>query len=94
MANRVDCIRKSDRHNPWERITHLAGTRDDNGLRWRVTQEECIAHIEDGVVFYMAVNAFQRVRLIVAWSAQGNKYVKTESDGEQPNNLLSLPECP
>jgi len=24
----------------------------------------------------------------------GNKYLKTVADGEQPNNLLSLPECP
>ncbi|WP_428792364.1 DUF3892 domain-containing protein [Vibrio splendidus] len=23
-----------------------------------------------------------------------NVYLKTENDGEQPNNLLSLPECP
>ncbi|MDD3927909.1 MAG: DUF3892 domain-containing protein, partial [bacterium] len=27
-------------------------------------------------------------------SASGNKYLKTQNDGEQPNNLLSLPECP
>jgi hypothetical protein len=23
----------------------------------------------------------------------GNKYLKTTSDGDQPNNLLALPEC-
>jgi hypothetical protein len=31
---------------------------------------------------------------VVARAASGHKYLKTESDGEQPNNLLSLPECP
>ncbi|HFR4624887.1 DUF3892 domain-containing protein [Klebsiella pneumoniae] len=31
--------------------------------------------------------------MIVAVSASGNKYLKTQNDGEQPNNLLSLPEC-
>nr|WP_301538770.1 DUF3892 domain-containing protein [Klebsiella pneumoniae] len=31
--------------------------------------------------------------VIVAVSASGNKYLKTQNDGEQPNNLLSLPEC-
>ncbi|MDD5382312.1 MAG: DUF3892 domain-containing protein, partial [Candidatus Margulisbacteria bacterium] len=24
----------------------------------------------------------------------GRKYLKTEADGEAPNNLLSLPTCP
>ena len=31
---------------------------------------------------------------VVAVSRFGNKYIKTEADGDQPNNLLSLPECP
>nr|WP_269474859.1 DUF3892 domain-containing protein [Serratia ureilytica] len=34
------------------------------------------------------------VWVIVSNSAAGNKYLKTQNDGEQPNNLLSLPECP
>ncbi|WP_257214308.1 DUF3892 domain-containing protein [Serratia marcescens] len=32
--------------------------------------------------------------MIVSNSAAGNKYLKTQNDGEQPNNLLSLPEWP
>lgn len=43
--------------------------------------------------FYVMVN-FREVDVIVAKSAQGNLYIKTEADGEHPNNLLSLPECP
>jgi hypothetical protein len=34
------------------------------------------------------------VDVIVSKSAAGHKYLKTKNDGEQPNNLLSLPECP
>jgi hypothetical protein len=34
------------------------------------------------------------VWVIVAVSRLGHKYLKTEADGEQPDNLLSLPECP
>lgn len=34
------------------------------------------------------------VWLVVAVSRNGNKYVKTQNDGDQPNNLLKLPECP
>lgn len=32
-------------------------------------------------------------KVIVSVSRFGNKYLKTENDGETPDNLLSLPEC-
>jgi hypothetical protein len=32
--------------------------------------------------------------VIIAVSPFGNRYLKTEADGEHPNNLLALPECP
>lgn len=92
MANRVTCINKSDRDNPYERLLRLGGTRDDNGNRWSCSQKECIAHIEGGVTFYVERGG-SKVYLMVAESPYGNKYVKTEADGEEPNNLLSLPEC-
>ncbi len=31
--------------------------------------------------------------VVVAVSRFDHKYIKTEADGEQPDNLLSLPEC-
>jgi hypothetical protein len=37
--------------------------------------------------------AGDRVSVIVATSRFGNKYLKTTADGDQPNNLLSLPTC-
>ena len=41
-----------------------------------------------------AVKAGSRiVDVIVAVSRYGNKYLKTVSDGDHPNNLLSLYEC-
>lgn len=43
--------------------------------------------------FYVSVQN-RPVKVIVAVSKYGNKYLKTEADGEEPNNLLSLPECP
>ena len=91
--NRVDCINKTDRQSAWERIHRLGGTRDDNGERWSCSQQECVAYIEKGVQFYVERPAGHRTKLIVATSRFGNKYVKTERDGEQPDNLLSLPEC-
>jgi hypothetical protein len=62
--------------------------------RWKLTQQEAIYAIETGAWrFYVSVGG-STVWVIVATSGSGNKYLKTQNDGEQPNNLLSLPECP
>ena len=90
--NRVTCINKDDRNNPYERITHLGGTNSRGG-RWKRTQKEVISMIDAGThSFYVSVDG-DRVNLVTAVSPHGNKYVKTEADGDKPNNLLSLPEC-
>ena len=87
----IKCINKSDRYNPHERITHVGGVTDG---RWRITQEDAIQLIENKTWRFYVKVIDKPVWIVVAISQYGNKYLKTEADGTQPNNLLSLPECP
>lgn len=89
----VRCVNKSDRYNPHERILFIGGI-NPNGTRWKLSQEEAINGIESGKWSFYVSRGGYTVDVIVAVSRYGNKYLKTEADGESPDNLLSLPECP
>jgi len=92
MEVEIQCINKSDRLNPHERILYVGGVH--GGSRWRMSQEDAIKGIEAGTYSFHVSRGGRTARVIVAKSAYGHKYIKTEADGEQPDNLLSLPECP
>lgn len=87
----IMCVTKSDRYNPHERITHVGGYTDRS---WMITQEQAIRLIESGQWRFYVTSGRNRVWVVVAVSRFGNKYLKTEADGEHPNNLLSLSACP
>jgi len=88
----VKCINKSNRMNPHERITNIGGV-DGNGTNWKIPQESAIAGIESGKWSFFVNRGGSIADVIVATSQYGHKYLKTKSDGEQPDNLLSLLEC-
>jgi hypothetical protein len=87
----IRCISKRERSNPHERIQNVGG--NDNGTAWKITQETAIQGIESGKwKFYVSVGTHS-VWVVIA-THKGHKYLKTQSDGYSPDNLLSLPECP
>jgi hypothetical protein len=83
----VTCISKTDRSSAHERIENIGG------YHWKHSQDDAINFIEGGVYSYYVRRGEYEARVVVA-TRLGHKYLKTEDDGEQPDNLLSLPECP
>ena len=89
----IRCINKTDRMNPHERIRNVGGV-NPNGQGWKLTLDEAIAGIKKRKYKFWVSVAGKSVDVIIARSAAGHEYLKTVADGEQPNNLLSLSECP
>ena len=96
MADRVkvECIKKTNRQSHWERISHIGG-QNPNGTRWQLTEQQAIDGIEAKKwEFYVEVPGNPAVDVVIAKGPGDRKYLKTKPDGDIPNNLLSLPECP
>lgn len=88
----IKCIKKNNRTDPHERIHGVGGT-NSNGANWYLTTAQAIEGIETGKWnFYTSVGG-KSVWVVIA-THNGHKYLKTQADGAQTNNLLSLPECP
>lgn len=89
----ITCINKSDRMDAHRRITNVGG-RNTDGTRWLLAEAAAIGGIEaDRWSFFVERPAGHRVDVVIA-TRLGAKYLKTTADGEQPDNLLALPECP
>lgn len=91
-SHQVLCINKSNRYSTHERITHIGGANTD-GSKWRLAQPDAINGIETGKWKFFVSRNGSTAWVVVAISRLGHKYLKTQADGEEPNNLLSLPEC-
>jgi len=90
-THKVTCI-TPDGSDPDQRIDAIGGVTD--GKRWRVVIDEAITGIETGKwKFWTATDKGKSVWVIVA-QRNGRKYLKTEADGLEPNNLLALDTCP
>ena len=87
----VRCINKSNNLDPHKRVINIGGM--DSGTHWKRSQRGAITDIELGVYNYFVIVAGRHIKLEVATSSSGDKYLKINSDYEQPNSLLSLPEC-
>ncbi len=89
----IQCINKSDRKNAHERIRNVGGINPD-GTPWKLSEDKAIAGIKNGTWRFWTQGGGKSVWVVIAKSSQGHEYLKTEPDGDIPDNLLSLPECP
>ena len=88
----IQCINKSNRQSPHERIQFIGGLNGD-GSRRKMSLSSAVQSIKDAKYSFFVNVGGKPVDVIIAKHA-GFEYLKTENDGDQPNNLLSLPECP
>lgn len=90
MRYRIFCTTPDPHH---ERIASI-GCVETSGTKHTFTEAEAIGLIErKQASFYVERPDGHRVEVIVEKSPEGHKFLKTEADGEKPNNLLSLPHC-
>lgn len=86
LERQITCINKTDRFSAHERIRAVGGSWGKEEQQTVIRQIEAKTHS-----YYVSKNG-HKVYVKVS-SNGGNKYIKTENDDLQPNNLLSLPEC-
>ena len=86
MNRQVTCVTKPDRPGPHERIQAIGGSG------WKHSEDDAIRWIKAGTESYYLQSGGATVRVIIA-TRLGREYLKTEPDGERPDNLLALPEC-
>jgi hypothetical protein len=94
MAARIEVIfvKKQDSDNPNERIITIGGV-NNNDTRWRLTQDQAIRGIEDGLYSFYVDEDGQAIDVVVGVH-DGKKYLKAGTNGTGKDHLLELPEIP
>lgn len=91
MAIEITHVGKTGHCEPYNAIDRIGGTHPD-GKQWRLSQQDAIGVIErKELSFY--IRAGGRIARVVLAEHAGHKYIKTENDGVNPDDLLALPGC-
>ncbi len=86
---RITCVNKDDRQNPYERIKYV-GLYGEPG---KFTQQQIVKWIDSNQHRFYVLQGGRSVNVVTATSRFGHRYIKTETDYQEQNNLLLLPEC-
>lgn len=96
MAIRITCINKDNGYheNPNLAITDLGWINEETKKTGKHTRLQIYNWIKDeNGKAYVTDSNNNEVKVIIAETNNGTKYLKTEADNSTKNNLLSLPEC-
>jgi hypothetical protein len=88
----IRCVNRTGRTSADDRIHHVGGINAD-GSRWKLTEDQAIAGIKDGRRRFWTSGDGKRIWVVIAKYGEGREFLKTETDGVQPDKLLALPEC-
>jgi hypothetical protein len=89
----VSCINKSARSEFHQRIWNLGGQNSDGSV-WKLSESEAIAGIDARRwSFFVERAPGDDVDVVIA-SRLSARYLETTADGDSPDVLLALPECP
>jgi hypothetical protein len=86
----VKWIDKSDQPEPHQCIRYIGG--ESKELQWKHTQRQAVESIECGRFVYYVEKDTRVLRMDVAQTDDGNKYLKI--DGGSAKLLLTLPPMP
>lgn len=77
-----------------DRDRRIEGLGGPGGGGWYRDIDQLIAWIESGAYQFWTVDTAGNSVWIEVKERNRRKYLKTTSDGVEPNNLLALPHCP
>jgi hypothetical protein len=87
---RVSCTQKREKH---EHIVSLGCYGPGNTFH-NFSEAEVISRIEKREDTFYSERPDGHVAEIIVETREGEKFLKTKPDGEKPNNLDWLPDCP
>ena len=86
---RVNQVSLAEQIEPHRRILSIHGPVGDG--KWQHKQAQAIEYIESGKFAYYLFKDNRAVRLVVGRTATGEKFLKSEAEGEVPAMLLQQP---
>jgi len=87
---RVTCTTKLEKH---EHILDLGCYSTQNNY-YRFREADVISRIEGGQDTFYTERPDGHVAEVVVFELEGEEFLRTKADGERPNNLDWLPDCP
>jgi predicted Rossmann fold nucleotide-binding protein DprA/Smf involved in DNA uptake len=88
----VNWIDQSEHSDPHQCLRHIGGMAKE--FQWKHSHTQAIQFIERRLFHYYVEKDGRALKLEVARTANGCKFLKTAADGEYPALLLNLPKFP